>query len=62
MKTFKFEVGDTVFYHPIIGRESDGKEYTILDRWILGHGESVYKLEGKAGCVSERAILKKKAP
>lgn len=56
MSDFKYEKGQKVNYHPIIDEESDGETYEILNSWKLGHGQPVYKLEGKAGCVSEDAL------
>ncbi len=56
MTKHKFDFGDTVRYHPIIGREDDGLDYTIIAKWALGHGALVYKLRGKSGCVAEEAL------
>lgn len=56
MDEFKYKKGQIVYYHPIIGKESDGERYEILNFWKLGHGHPVYKLKGKAGCVSEDAL------
>ena len=47
----KYEIGQKVKYHPIIGGESDGKEYEI--KFI--HDDLVW-LVGKSGCVSIEAI------
>ena len=55
----KFKINDKVLYTPIIGREPDGKVYTI---WHVGKipscDEFVYWLKDKAGCVSEKGLIK----
>jgi len=54
----KFELFSKVRYHPIIGGPDDGKDHLIVDSWKFGHGKRGYKLEGKAGLVSEEALTK----
>lgn len=45
----------SVRYHPIIGREHDGKVYTVRDVGNLS-GRSVAWLDGKRGCVATEAL------
>lgn len=51
----EFKVGDHVYYHPVIGREHDGKLYTIEDIGDLS-GVPVAWLKGVRGCVAIRAL------
>lgn len=57
---FKYQIGDVVNYHPVIGKEQYDKEKRrIVDRTDLGAKKGhrfVYWLEGKAGCVAEEAL------
>lgn len=55
MSDFKFDVGQRVNYHPIIGGKSDGKIYEIRNRgW--NYSEAVYWLNDKAGFVAEESL------
>ena len=50
-----FKKGDSVHYHPMIGKAHTGEVYTIR---MFGEvsNEVVYWLHGKSGCVSEDAL------
>lgn len=54
----KFQIGDSVHYHPIIGEEHDGKVYEIwaVDPSLGGSGQPVAWLKGKSGCVHQEAL------
>jgi hypothetical protein len=62
----RFSVGDSVRYHPVIGRAHDGRVYEVREVGALPQldhlkrsgraGRTVYWLEGKAGCVCERSL------
>lgn len=53
-----FNVGDLVFYHPIIGEPHTniGYEITAIDPDLGGSGQAVAWLKGKSGCVSMAAL------
>lgn len=48
--------GVLVHYHPIIGKESDGKTYEVLHTDKLSNGRPVAWIKGKAGCVAIEAL------
>jgi hypothetical protein len=52
----KYRVKQEVHYHPFIGGDHDGKTYRIRHVGELDSGEEVAWLEGKAGCVSAKAL------
>ena len=52
-----YPVGTPVIYHPIRRANGDFEgtpehSRTSSTAWVLGHGDSVVKIEGRAGCVS----------
>lgn len=53
---FKFEIGDIVRYHPIIGGTHDGRLYTIRRAATLSPNRPVYWLANRAGCVAESSL------
>lgn len=53
----QFAIGDQVRYSPVIGGDTDGREYQITHLDDL-HGRSVAWLNGKSGCVSTDALTR----
>lgn len=51
-------VGDSVRYHPIIGRADDGRTYEVRALGEISDGRPVAWLVGKAGCVALNALSK----
>jgi hypothetical protein len=48
----KFPVGAPVFYRLVMGEPEVVASKVCSEPWMLGHGEIVLKIEGRAGCVS----------
>lgn len=54
--THEFKPGDKVHYHPIIGGPAKPEVYTVRELGALGDNSPVAWLDGKAGCVSLKAL------
>ena len=52
----KFQRGDIVHYHSVIGREHNGRRHVVREIQRLEDGRHVYWLTGKSGFVSEEAL------
>jgi hypothetical protein len=50
------KAGDVVRYHPVIGGQDDGRDYTVTEVGVIGGGRMVAWLNGKSGCVSLAAL------
>lgn len=54
----QIDVGDKVYYHPIINLPHDNVVRSVKAVGELSHGEPVAWLNGKSGCVAIRALTK----
>lgn len=56
MKPSEVKAGMRVRYHPIIGREHDGRLYEVQSVGALPGKRDVAWLKGKRGCVAVEAL------